>query len=72
MNKPNPFETKELIQKELEQKEIEAAELMQWLQDHPNGSLDDKSEVRRRLNETLQAINDLVCKLNPGKIYMVH
>lgn len=72
MNKPNPLPpTEYLIHKEIELKEAEARELLQWLQDNPNGRLEHRAEVQWRLNEALQAINDLVCKLKPGKIYVI-
>jgi hypothetical protein len=69
MNKPIP--TEKICLNEIATKEAEANDLLTWLQDHPNASLEDKAEVRRRLNEALQDINDLVCKTKPAKIYIL-
>jgi len=69
MNKPIP--TENLYTSEIAIKEAEAKDLLTWLQNHPNACLQDKAEVRRRLNEALQDINDLVCKLKPAKIYIL-
>ena len=71
MTKPNPPETIQSLQQELEAKEAEAANLMQWLKDHPNNSIEEKTEVRRRLNEALQIINELVYQLKRGEIYTI-
>ena len=66
-----PLKTTQKLQQELEAKESEAAKLIQCLKDHPNNSLEEKAEVRRRLTEALQIINDLVYKLNPGNMHTV-
>lgn len=62
---------KQELNKEIEEKENLARDYKQWLEEHPDAALADKNEIRRRLFNALQAINDLVCKLKPSEPYTI-
>lgn len=59
------------INREIEEQENLARDYRQWLSEHPTAPLVDKNEIRRRLFNALQKINDLVCKLKPSEPYTI-
>lgn len=61
----------EQINQEIEEQEALARDYRLWLQDHPAAPQEDKNEIRRRLFNALQKINDLVCKLKPSSPYTI-
>lgn len=66
-----PTQFKQEINRQIEEQENLARDYKLWLENHPDAPTADKNEIRRRLFNALQKINDLVCKLNPCLPYTI-